>query len=119
MSISSALNNLNNDIEAAKSAITAKGGTAPSGTAGLASSIGSIPSGIEDVTVNGNSVVTDGAAEIDLSDYAEKTDLDELQTKTITDTGGYFTTDTVEGALAEIGAELAGINTLIGSGVIT
>lgn len=41
------------------------------------------------------------------------------QPKSITDTGGYFTTDTVEGALQEIGAELAGINTLIGSGVIT
>lgn len=42
-----------------------------------------------------------------------------LQTKAITDTGGYFTTDTVEGALQEIGAELSGVNTLIGSGVIT
>ena len=42
-----------------------------------------------------------------------------LQTKAITDTGGYYTTDTVEGALQEIGAELAGVNTLIGSGVIT
>ena len=41
------------------------------------------------------------------------------QTEAITDTGGYYTTDTVEGALQEIGAELAGINTLIGSGVIT
>lgn len=41
------------------------------------------------------------------------------QTKAITDTGGYYTTDTVEGALQEIGAELAGVNTLIGSGVIT
>ena len=41
-----------------------------------------------------------------------------LQTKAITDTGGYYTTDTVDGALQEIGAELAGINTLIGSGVI-
>lgn len=56
---------------------------------------------------------------VDLTDYAEKTDLQDLQTKTITDSAGYFTTDTVEGALAEIGAELAGINTLIGSGVIT
>lgn len=36
----------------------------------------------------------------------------------VADSDGYFTTDTVEGALAEIGAELAGINTLIGSGVI-
>lgn len=42
-----------------------------------------------------------------------------LQTKAITDTGNYFTTDTVEGALQEIGAELSGVNTLIGSGVIT
>lgn len=41
------------------------------------------------------------------------------QTKAITDTGGYFTTDTVEGALQEIGAEIAGINTLIGTGVIS
>ena len=40
-----------------------------------------------------------------------------LQTKSITDSGGHFTTDTVEGALQEIGAELAGINTLLGSGI--
>jgi hypothetical protein len=45
--------------------------------------------------------------------------LADYQTKAITDTGGYYTTDTVDGALQEIGAELAGINTLIGSGVIT
>ena len=45
--------------------------------------------------------------------------LDNYQPKAITDAGGYYTTDTVEGALQEIGAELAGINTLIGSGVIT
>lgn len=37
----------------------------------------------------------------------------------ITDSGGYFNSDTVEGALQEIGAELAGINTLLGSGEIT
>ena len=42
-----------------------------------------------------------------------------LQTSAITDTGGYFTSDTVEGALQEIGAELAGVNTLLGSGEIT
>ena len=40
-----------------------------------------------------------------------------LQSKSITDSGGYFTTDTVEGALQEIGMELAGINTLLGSGI--
>lgn len=32
------------------------------------------------------------------------------QTKTITDTGSYFTTDTVEGALQEIGATLDGLD---------
>ena len=42
-----------------------------------------------------------------------------LQTKAITDAGGYYTTDTVEGALQEIGAEIAGVNTLIGTGVIS
>ena len=40
-----------------------------------------------------------------------------FQTKSITDSGGHFTSDTVEGALQEIGAELAGINTLLGSGI--
>ena len=40
-----------------------------------------------------------------------------LQSESITDTGSYFTTDTVEGALQEIGAELVGINTLLGSGM--
>lgn len=34
--------------------------------------------------------------------------LSAYQPKAITDTGGYYTTDTVEGALQEIGAELAG-----------
>lgn len=46
-------------------------------------------------------------------------DLSGLQTKSITDTGGYYTTDTVEGALQEIGAEIAGVNALIGTGVIS
>ena len=40
-----------------------------------------------------------------------------LQPKLITDSGGHFTTDTVEGALQEIGTELACINTLLGSGI--
>ena len=40
-----------------------------------------------------------------------------LQPKYIADSGGHFTSDTVEGALQEIGAELAGINTLLGSGI--
>ena len=40
-----------------------------------------------------------------------------LQSKSITDSGGHFTSDTVEGALQEIGTELAGLNTLLGSGI--
>lgn len=36
----------------------------------------------------------------------------------ITDSGNYYTSTNVEGALQEIGTELSGINTLIGSGVI-
>lgn len=48
----------------------------------------------------------------------EHQDVSGLQKTQIADTGGYFTTDTVEGALQEIGAELSGINTLIGTGVI-
>lgn len=48
----------------------------------------------------------------------EHQDVSGLQKKQIADTGGYFTADTVEGALQEIGAELSGINTLIGTGVI-
>lgn len=39
------------------------------------------------------------------------------QSKAIADTGGFFTSDTVEDALQELGAELSGINTLLGSGV--
>lgn len=42
-----------------------------------------------------------------------------FQSQAITDEGGYYTTNTVEGALQEIGAELSGVNTLIGSGEIT
>lgn len=63
-----------------------------------------------DISQGGSSVVTKD--EVD-----EKTEA--LQPKSITDSGGYFTSDTVEGALQEIGAELSGINTLLGSGEIT
>ena len=50
-------------------------------------------------------------------DHVHPTDTSR-QSTAITDAGGYYTTDTVEGALQEIGAELSGINTLIGTGVI-
>lgn len=75
-------------------------------------------------TMTGTLVVEPIVTEADipsLSGYATETWVQNrgYQTKAITDTGGYYTTDTVEGALQEIGAELAGVNTLIGTGVIT
>lgn len=47
------------------------------------------------------------------SEISGTPDLSGLQTKSITDTGGYYTTDTVEGALQEIGSTLDGIETLL------
>jgi hypothetical protein len=49
--------------------------------------------------------------------YSE-TDDDYLKEKmtAITDEGNYFTSENIEGALQEIGAELSGINTLLGTG---
>lgn len=46
-----------------------------------------------------------------LSSQKIKTD---FQTKDITDTGNYFTASTVEGVLQEIGAELSGLEILLG-----
>ena len=88
------------------------------------------------VSVDGTPIATindgeDGATPVKGTDYWTAQDqadivddvVDEIsptmQTKAITDTGGYYTTDTVEGALQEIGAEIAGVNTLIGTGVIS
>lgn len=62
----------------------------------------------------------ENVTDISMSGYAAQSWVQNgYQPKAITDAGGYYTTDTVEGALQELGAELAGINTLIGSGVIT
>ena len=56
-----------------------------------------------------NKTVLDGITAKKVTEWDSK--------NSITDSGGYFTSDTVEGALQEIGAELAGINTLLGSGI--
>lgn len=64
---------------------------------------------------DGITIASDGKT-ISSSGYVDEK-VAALQSKSITDTGGYFTTDTVEDALQEIGAELAGINTLLGSGI--
>lgn len=39
---------------------------------------------------------------------------DDFQTKVITDAGDYFSSNTVEGVLQELGAELSGLDTLLG-----
>ena len=56
-----------------------------------------------------NKTVLDGITAEKVTEWDSK--------NSITDSGGYFTSDTVEGALQEIGAELAGLNTLLGSGI--
>ena len=56
-----------------------------------------------------NKTVLDGITAEKVTEWDSK--------NSITDSGGYFTSDTVEGALQEIGTELAGLNTLLGSGI--
>ena len=56
-----------------------------------------------------NKTVLDGITAEKVTEWDSK--------NSITDSGGYFTSDTVDGALQEIGAELAGVNTLLGSGI--
>ena len=56
-----------------------------------------------------NKTVLDGITAEKVTEWDSK--------NSITDSGGYFTSDTVEGALQEIGAELAGLNVLLGSGI--
>ena len=48
----------------------------------------------------------------------EAVDMPRPNSMTLIDSNGYFRDKTVEGALSEIGAELAGVNTLLGDGVI-
>lgn len=58
-------------------------------------------------------------APLSVEEYLEELEssVDALQSKTITDTGDYFTTDTVEGALQELGAGLAGTYSKPSSGI--
>lgn len=49
----------------------------------------------------------------DLSNKPTIPSISGLQTQAITDAGGYFTTDTVEAALQQLGAELDGVATLL------
>lgn len=49
----------------------------------------------------------------DLSNKPTIPSISGLQTQTITDAGGYFSTDTVEGALQQLGAAVDGVETLL------
>ena len=49
----------------------------------------------------------------DLSDKPTIPSISGLQTQNITDAGGYFSTDTVEAALQQLGSELDGVATLL------
>ena len=49
----------------------------------------------------------------DLSNKPTIPSISGLQTQNITDAGGYFSTDTVEAALQQLGAELDGVATLL------
>lgn len=89
-----------------------------------------ISSGIIDDTKTDSSITTFSSKKIEeLID--EKTEIDDasnsasktlssqkskelFQTKVITDNGGYFSSNTIDGALQEIGAELSGLDTLLG-----
>ena len=114
-------------IDAQKQSIITDLETIRSGAAKGATALQSVPATYRTAAaqdVIDNTKLTD--APTDGKAYARKNgswheiavvDVDALQSKSITDSGGHFTTDTVEGALQEIGAELAGINTLLGSGI--
>ena len=86
---------------------------------------------INGVTLSGNKTSADlGLQEEiddleDIRDGAEKgatavqpSALDDYQTQAITDEGGYFTDDTVEGALQELGGSLNGVDSAL-SGILT
>lgn len=89
-----------------------------------------ISSGIIDDTKTDSSITTfsskkikeliDAKTEIDDTSnssnktLSSKTSKELFQTKVITDNGGYFSSNTVDEALQEIGAELSGLDTLLG-----
>lgn len=61
-----------------------------------------------------NKTEIDDSANIETKTLSSKKIKDDFQTKVITDAGGYFSSNTVEGALQELGAELSGLDTLLG-----
>ena len=61
-----------------------------------------------------NKTEIDDSANTETKTLSSKKVKDDFQTKVITDAGGYFSSNTVEGVLQELGAELSGLDTLLG-----
>lgn len=61
-----------------------------------------------------NKTEIDDSVNTETKTLSSKKIKDDFQTKVITDEGGYFSSNTVEGVLQELGAELSGLDTLLG-----
>lgn len=61
-----------------------------------------------------NKTEIDDSSNTETKTLSSKKIKDDFQTKVITDAGDYFSSNTVEGALQELGAELSGLDTLLG-----
>lgn len=61
-----------------------------------------------------NKTEIDDSSNTETKTLSSKKIKDNFQTKVITDEGGYFSSNTVEGVLQELGAELSGLDTLLG-----
>lgn len=61
-----------------------------------------------------NKTEIDDSSNTETKTLSSKKIKDDFQTKVITDEGGYFSSNTVEGVLQELGAELSGLDTLLG-----
>lgn len=61
-----------------------------------------------------NKTEIDDSSNTETKTLSSKKIKDDFQTKVITDAGGYFSSNTVESVLQELGAELSGLDTLLG-----
>lgn len=61
-----------------------------------------------------NKTEIDDSSNTETKTLSSKKIKDDFQTKVITDAGGYFSSNTVEDVLQELGAELSGLDTLLG-----
>lgn len=61
-----------------------------------------------------NKTEIDDSSSTETKTLSSKKIKDGFQTKVITDAGDYFSSNTVEGVLQELGAELSGLDTLLG-----